>query len=147
MTKLDSPDRTRVVAADGTAEFRGADEIVYVDEGTLYSQRFDPASNAVSGERVRIATGISTPIGRSAFSLSGSGPIAYRAGRSLGTQLRWLGRNGEDLGAFADPDADYRSGAELSPSGDRIGPLTARRRQFRHLDRRSRRGGAHPADQ
>ena len=120
VTALDSPDRTRIVAADGTAEFRGADEIVYVDEGTLYSQRFDPASNAVSGERVRIATGISTPIGRSAFSLSRSGPIAYRSGRSLGTQLRWLGRNGEDLGAFADPDADYRSGAELSPSGDRV---------------------------
>ena len=80
LAALDSPNRTRVVAADGTAEFRGANEIVYVDEGTLYSQRFDPASNAVSGERVRIATGISTPIGRSAFSLSRSGPIAYRSG-------------------------------------------------------------------
>ena len=117
---LDSPDRTRVVAADGTAEFRSANEIVYVDEGTLYSQRFDPAGNAVSGERVRIATGISTPLGRSAFSLSRSGPIAYRIGRSLGAQLRWFDRNGEDLGAFADPDADYRSGAELSPNGDRV---------------------------
>ena len=120
LAALDSPNRTRVVAADGTADFRGANEIVYVDEGTLYSQRFDPASNAVSGERVRIATGISTPIGRSAFSLSRSGPIAYRSGRSLGAQLRWLGRNGEDLGAFADPDAEYASGVELSPSGDRV---------------------------
>jgi Tol biopolymer transport system component len=120
LSTLDSPDRTRVVAADGTAEFRGANEIVYVDEGTLYSQRFDPASNAVSGERVRIATGISTPLGRSAFSLSRSGPIAYRSGRSLGSQLRWLGRNGEDLGAYADPDDDYRSGAELSPGRDRV---------------------------
>ena len=111
---------TRVVAADGTAEFRGANEIVYVDEGTLYSQRFDPASNAVSGARVRIATGISTPLGRSAFSLSRSGPIAYRSGRSRRCPVAVVGRNGEDLGAFADPDADYRSGAVLSPNGDRV---------------------------
>ncbi|MGH9387749.1 MAG: hypothetical protein ACRD2N_26120 [Vicinamibacterales bacterium] len=58
--------------------------------------------------------------GRSAFSTSASGPVAYRAGRIAGAQLRWFTRNGESQEEFARPDAEGATGPALSPGGQRV---------------------------
>ncbi len=117
---IDRPDRVRLLRADGTAEFRGPSEVMYVREGTLYVQAFDDANNIVTGESVSVASPVPSILGRSAFSIARSGPVAYRAGRIAGTQLRWFTRRGESQEAFAAPDAEAPSGPRLSPSGQRV---------------------------
>jgi Tol biopolymer transport system component len=117
---VDRPDRARLLQADGTAEFRGPSEVMYVREGTLYVQAFDAANNVVTGAGVPVASPIPSILGRSAFSASRSGPVAYRAGRNAGAQLRWFTRHGESQEAFAGPDAEEPSGPRLSPSGQRV---------------------------
>jgi eukaryotic-like serine/threonine-protein kinase len=117
---IDRPDRARLLQADGTAEFRGSSEVMYVREGTLYVQAFDDANNVVTGAGVPVASPIPSILGRSAFSASRSGPVAYRAGQNAGAQLRWFTRHGESQEAFAGPDAEEPSGPRLSPSGQRV---------------------------
>jgi Tol biopolymer transport system component len=120
LASLDQPARARLLATDGSAEFRGADEVFFVREDTLYIQAFDEAKNAVIGAPTPVTSPVATSFARSAFSVSRGGPVAYRAGRVLGAQLRWFGRKGESLEAFARPDTEGQSGAMLSPSGRRV---------------------------
>ena len=120
LATIDSPDRARLLTSDGAAEFRGPNEIMYVREGTLYAQRFADGSNTVTGVPAAVASPVPSAVGRSAFSISRAGPVAYRAGRTTGSQLRWFGRNGEDAGAFAAPDAEGLNGPVLAPSGQRV---------------------------
>ncbi len=120
LAAIDSPDRTRLLRSDGTAEFREPNEVMYVREGTLYVQPFDEARNMVTGVPEAVASPVPSTVGRSAFSISRAGPVAYRPGRVTGAQLRWFGRNGEDQGAFAASDAEFPSGPVLAPSGQRV---------------------------
>jgi eukaryotic-like serine/threonine-protein kinase len=120
LATTEGPDRARLLVSDGTAEFRGAAEIIFVRENTLHVQAFDETNNAVIGVASPIASPVPTSWSRSAFSTSPAGPVAYRVGRVLGSQLQWLGRNGESREAFADPDAEGISGVSLSPSGQRV---------------------------
>ena len=120
LATIDSPNRVRLLTSDGTAEFRGPTEVMYVREGTLYAQPFDDVNNTVTGGPMAVASPVPSAVGRSAFSISPAGPVAYRAGRTTGSQLRWFGRNGEDAGAFAASDAEGLNGPVLAPSGQRV---------------------------
>ena len=120
LATIDRPDRTRLLSADGTAEFRGPSEVIYVREGTLYSQAFDAASNVMTGAAVPITSPVPSFQGRSAFSISRSRSVAYRSGQIAGAQLRWFSRKGESQEAFADPDTESPLGPVLSPSGQRV---------------------------
>ena len=117
---LDSPERTRLVATDGTGEFRSGNEIFYVRDGTLYLQSFDEGKNAVTGIATSVASPVPTAVSRSAFSTSRAGPVAYRSGRMEEAQLWWFSRNGERLEAFGPPDTEGLAGPVLSPSGQRV---------------------------
>jgi Tol biopolymer transport system component len=119
LASLDRPNRARLIANDGTAEFRGADEVFYVREDTLYVQSFDDANNVVTGAATPVASPVPSSPSRSAFSISRAGPVAYRTGRVFGAELRWFGRKGESLESFARPDSEGQSGPVLSPSAQR----------------------------
>ena len=86
----------------------------------MYVQAFDDANNVVTGAGVPVASPVPSIQGRSAFSISRSGPVAYRAGQTAGAQLQWFGRNGERQEAFAGPDTENQMGPLLSPSGQRV---------------------------
>jgi eukaryotic-like serine/threonine-protein kinase len=120
LATLDRPERARLVDAEGTSEFRGPNEILYVRDGTLYVQAFDDANNVMTGAARPVASPVPTSDRRSAYSASSSGPMAYRKGRMDGAQLWWFGRNGERLEAFGGPDAEGLSGPVLSPTGQRV---------------------------
>jgi hypothetical protein len=120
LARIDRPDRTRLIPSDGTAEFRGPSEVMYVREGSLSVQAFDEANSVLTGAALPVASPVPSIQGRSAFSTSRSGPVAYRAGRRAGAQLRWFRRDGESQEAFAGPDAEDPIGPVLSPSGQRV---------------------------
>ena len=117
---VDQPGKTRIVASDGSAQLRRSGDLVYVRDTTLYVQAFDNATNTVTGTPTALAYPISSSFGRSAFSISESGPLAYRTGRIRGNQLRWFTRDGAEGDAFAEPDVATQSGPVLSPSGARV---------------------------
>jgi Tol biopolymer transport system component len=120
LASLDGAARARLLANDGTAEFRGANEVFFVQEDTLYIQPFDDTKNVVTGAPAPVASPVSKSPTRSAFSVSRNGPVAYRTGRELGTQLLWFGRNGEGLEPFSRPEAEGQTGPMLSPGGRRV---------------------------
>ena len=80
---------------------------LYVRDGTLLWQVYDPATATLLGEAQPLATGLGyfLTTGHAAFSASDSGPLAYHE-RRQSSRLVWFdrtGKMGESLGA----DGDY----------------------------------------
>jgi hypothetical protein len=150
LAALDSPESQRVSlpAVVVTQSFGAANEIVYVDEGTLYSQRFliRPAIVRWSGERVSHRHRESRRrdwAQRVLHCRANGSSIAYRIGRSLGAQLRWFGRERRRprrLRPIPMP-MPFRRRALTEPA-ERVAVTTARQRQYRHLESSNRAGGA-----
>ncbi len=120
LATLDQPTGKRIVAADGSAQFRPPAQLIYVRDGTLLAQSFDDATNTVAGSPTPLASPVPSLNGRSAFAISAAGPLAYRTGRGPRAQLRWFNRNGEALEDFSEPDPATPVGPVLSPSGQRV---------------------------
>jgi Tol biopolymer transport system component len=130
---LDAPDIRRLTAADGppfalvTRQAPEAHWLLYVRQGTLMAQRWDPSGKILSGEPVPIVDSVVTGTGGysltisafGAFSASRSGLIAYRAGASVQTQLTWFDRSGRAVGTFDARDEMLQT-PELSPDGRQV---------------------------
>jgi dipeptidyl aminopeptidase/acylaminoacyl peptidase len=105
--------------------------LVWVHDGALVAQRFDPHRGELSGDLVLIAEGIrgdgQVP-SEFWFAVSATGTIAWRHGSALGHELAWLDRSGTTVGV-ASPPGSYREPA-LTTDGGRIAVdvLTAGRR-------------------
>ena len=92
-------DATYARAADGI------DRLLFVRGGELWAQTIDLRALRLSGEPVRIATGIENrvPFG-AAFSASTNGVLAYRVtAPPERSQLVWHDRTGKALGTVGDP--------------------------------------------
>jgi Tol biopolymer transport system component len=93
--------------------------LLFVRQGILLRQRFDPAKLQVSGDPIPIAEGINVINNIVAFSVSNNGVLAYRSGGSGGdVALAWLDRSGKLIETVGTP-GPYR-GVEVSPDGKRI---------------------------
>lgn len=131
---LEGPERRRLVGADAAAVFAPPDQVLFVRQGTLFTQRFDPKALALSGDPSSLAESIAVdPLGAAAVSASAVGSIAYRTGS--GNQMRryvWFDRAGREVGLAGEPDATSPVNPALSPDGRRGQP--SRQRQRGHLD-------------
>ncbi len=116
----DSPPR-KVVPDVSRAAFDERGYLLWVRDGVLVAQRFDPATGALSGEILPLAEGINVDDQMGAdtwFGTSASGTIAFRAGALARRELVWLDRSGQLLesvttpGRFAEP--------MISPNGRQI---------------------------
>ncbi|HET9387294.1 MAG TPA: protein kinase, partial [Gemmatimonadales bacterium] len=134
---LDAPAITRLTEADGppfaylsspgTADSHEGGWLLYVRQGTLVAQRWDPTRKALSGEPVSIVDSVGTGgsgitmaiIPSAAFSASESGLIAYRAAVTVQTQLTWFDRSGRPVGTFDARDERLQN-PELSPNGRQV---------------------------
>jgi serine/threonine protein kinase len=94
-----------------------AGHLFYVRERALMAQPFDVTRLKLAGPPVRLADAVEqTSPGRSAFDVSATGVLAYRAPRSLGSsQLTWFDRAGRAMALVGDP-GPYE-GFELSRDG------------------------------
>ncbi|MEO5739827.1 MAG: hypothetical protein ABIS29_04440, partial [Vicinamibacterales bacterium] len=96
--ELGSDSTRRLLGADGPALY-GSGHVWFVRENTLYAQRFDPATQALDDSVSRVADNVLQGLFAAAFSISGAGPIAYRASAGqLHRQLAWFDRSGKPLG-------------------------------------------------
>ena len=121
--QLDGSITARLLDADATPVFVSG-HLLFVRQGTLFAQTFDPTRLALSGNPFRVADQISLLIGfPAAVSASTTGTLIFRRGSPgpmfLPRQLVWFDRSGNELGKIGDPEPGPGSVA-LSPDGRQV---------------------------
>ena len=93
---LDGGESKRVLAARSVAVYAPPASLLWVEEGVLVAQPFDPARVVVSGEPIPVVqdVGLDEAVYRGAFAVSATGVLAHRTrrGRTASTHLgrsRW----------------------------------------------------------
>jgi len=111
----------RMVAVSDSKPVLSAGRLLFLREGELLAQSFDPAGMEVVGEPVRVAEGVRYR-GRSwsgVFSASRRDVLAYEISASdLDTQPIWIDRLGNKEGMLG--DAGLHWDLRVSPQGDRL---------------------------
>ncbi len=119
---LDSPQVTRLVAADSKATYAPSGHLLFVRQATLFAQPFDADRLKLTGEAAPVAEQVAFNVGggNAAYSVSDTGMLVYRTGGGgVNTnQLTWFDRTGKTLSTVGAP-ADYR-GIELAPDARRV---------------------------
>jgi serine/threonine protein kinase len=123
VTTLDADDSSRLVNADSGAIYDAvARKLLFVRQGTLLAQSFDPDSLKLSGDPVPVAERVESARapGIVAFSLAANGTLVYGVGGgdAAGLQMTWVDRQGKAIGTIA-PVGNYR-GLDLSTDGKRV---------------------------
>ncbi len=119
---LDSLEATRLVASDSQGVYLAPGWLLFVRQGTLLAQAFDPEERTVRGEPITVADSVGfDPItGYGAFSASDAGMMAYRTGQPPTTRLSWFDRSGKVLGTFGADEQAGLMNVRLSPDGSRL---------------------------
>ena len=120
VASLGAPNQRQQVATGWMRRVSAAGHLLFVRDGTLLAQPFDPEEAALSGEAVAIASSVAswTPnSGFAWFAVSPAGTLAYYsgAGASGQVQLAWEDRKGAQIGTVGAP-GDYGQ-FTLSPDG------------------------------
>ena len=92
-----------------TAAWHPSGYVLFVRQGALLAQRFDMAQGKLVGNEVSVADGVLTSnfgVG-TALSVSGSGIVSYRRGRTS-RQLAWFDRSGRRIGQTGDETSELR---------------------------------------
>ncbi len=95
--------------------------LLYVREGNLFAQAFDPKRLEISGEPVSVAqqvSGFDQYWKLAKFSASENGILAHGSSATSLWWLSWFDRAGRPAGTFGDP-APY-AGPRISPDGRRV---------------------------
>jgi Tol biopolymer transport system component len=116
--QLDRFEATRLFDADTPAVYADSGHLLFIREGKLLAQSFDPDRFALSGEAFPIAEQVTTG---TMLSASAAGPIVYRTASvsTLQNQLTWLDRSGRELDKVVYP-ANAVPGPALSHDSRRI---------------------------
>src|SRR5262249_16230863 len=117
---LDSSETRRLVpAADSLGVYASTGHLLFVRQGTLLGQSFDPAQLTLSGNLLPIAENLSVDAANGTpLSASASGPIVFRTGLSnTRRQFEWLDRTGRELGKIGEPDSASPLQLSLSHNG------------------------------
>jgi eukaryotic-like serine/threonine-protein kinase len=122
LASLDSAETRRLITAE-MAAYAPPGYLLYTRQGTLFAQRFNPASYDLTGDAIQITDSLAfaATAGISRFSVSETGMLAYRksGGRGL-RQLVWFDRSGKETGKVGEPDGNNLRYPELSPDGRRV---------------------------
>ena len=120
--QLGDMEQRRLLDADFAAVYASQGYLLFMRQGKLLAQRFDPSLLALSGapfplaEQVAVSTNRLSP----AVSTSGAGAIAYRTGSAPKQQLTWFDRSGRELAHLHEPIDSTQLAPSLSPDGRQI---------------------------
>jgi Tol biopolymer transport system component len=93
--------------------------VLFLRDGSLVAQRFDPATLKVSGDPQQVATPVGAFIDRGLFFVSGTGAIVYAAGApAFAMQFTWVDRQGKILRTVGEPGV--LNAAVRSPDGRKV---------------------------
>jgi serine/threonine protein kinase len=120
---LDRSEMRRLLDADVAAVYRPSGQLLFVRQGTLFTQNFDPIRLELSGSPSPVAEelAVDAVVYVAALSASVSGPIVYRAGSAGGTrQFAWFDRSGREIAKVGSPDNNFVLNPSLSPDQRRV---------------------------
>ena len=117
-----SGENSAVMGAGSNAMYANG-HLLFLREGTLMAQPFDPDRTVTTGEAFPLAESVQTVLasGRvGVFSASDTGLLLYRQGGGSLRQLIWLDRTGKTVGTVGEPDDGLLGAPELSPDERRV---------------------------
>jgi Tol biopolymer transport system component len=118
VTKLDGTETRRLLDGDSRAVYAASGKLLFVQQGTLFEQDFDPVHLKLNGNRFQVAEHVASSLVGTALSASAAGPIAYRTGSAAPRrQFVWFDRSGNELQKIGKPD----DGRPVNPSISRDG--------------------------
>jgi Tol biopolymer transport system component/predicted Ser/Thr protein kinase len=123
VSRIDGSEARRLIAADGAATFLRSGHLLFVRQGTLVAQPFDPVSVKPSGDSFPVADQVAFDsfLNFAAVSASAMGSIIYRTGSAGGRrQPAWFDRSGREIARVGDPDAAAPLNPSMSPDGRRV---------------------------
>jgi eukaryotic-like serine/threonine-protein kinase len=117
IASLDGTDELLVGTMDSRAIYASG-RLLYVRDGTLLAQPFDPESGRLSGEAQPVVDGVHhfSRTGTAAFTVSDNGVLAWRVARRP-VRLAWFDRSGAEQETI--DTAVMRPDGRLSPDGQR----------------------------
>lgn len=117
VASLDSSPSELVARIDSRAEFANG-YLLFVREGTLLAQPFDPETARLSGETTPVVDGLHYfgNTGNAGFSVSQNGLLAWRTARNP-VRLVWLDPGGVEVGAVG--TGLFTPAGRFSPDGSR----------------------------
>ena len=126
LASLDSPEVRRLLGEQSPGVYapgpsHGSGHLLFVREGTLVAQPFDPVRLELAGDLFPVSEQFQAIGGRRAFSVSATGAMAFLSwmeGSAGRTELVWFDRGGKRLGVVGEP-GDYRQLA-LSPDEKQV---------------------------
>ncbi len=129
---LEAPQRTAVLEVASNVSYASG-HLLYIREGVLMAQAFDPEAGATSGAPVPLVDDarMDERFSRGVFATSANGVLVCMTGRNqTSTQLQWLDRSGRLAAEIGEPaDFTYGGTPELSPDGSRaVMPIANRDR-------------------
>ena len=111
-----------LVAGGGSNPQYASGRLLFLREGTLMAQPFDPERLELSGEAVPLVRDVllgGQTGNNGAFSVSENGVLVYQTTSARGpSQLTWFDRSGNALGTLGEPG--YYGNVELSPDASRV---------------------------
>jgi dipeptidyl aminopeptidase/acylaminoacyl peptidase len=111
----------RLMDADAATYAAASGHLLFVKNGTLFAQRFDPARLMLSGSPITVAQRIARREGTAAVSASAAGPIVYRSGEARQQhQFVWFDRSGTRLATIPGSDFSNSFNAGLSHDERRL---------------------------
>ena len=123
VVSIDTGESKRLLGTDSGGIYDPVNRfLLFVRDGTLLAQKFDPNKMRLTGEAFPIAERVESGVvpGLVTFSISESGTLAYSLakGASAGLQMVWLDRQGKETETFG-PRANYR-GLDLAPDSKSV---------------------------
>ena len=140
LARLGSTDVRPLLRDAITAAWHPSGYMLFVRQGALLAQRFEMAEGKMVGNEVSVADGVITSNfgAGTALSVSGSGIVAYRRGRTS-RQLAWFDRSGGRIGRSDGETSDMRwpaisAGGRIALQEDRGRPTLARGHRLVYAD-------------
>ncbi len=116
---LDSTESHVILQTKSNAAYSSG-YVLYVTDGNLVAQPFDPGHLSVRGVPVPVVAHVEFATGKSLgnFSVSQGGTLIYQRDFTPKKQIIWIDRNGVEVAKAGEPD--YFFAAALSPDGRQI---------------------------
>jgi Tol biopolymer transport system component len=115
--------RTRLLATSTAAEFvpgpNGEGTLLFLRNGSLMAQGFNPKALELKGDAALVAEGVGNTRAYPYFASSLSGSLVYRATPTPMRQMTWFARDGRAIGDVGEP-IPLADAPMLSPSGSQF---------------------------